>query len=139
MEEVRSMSNSHINHPSFSERVLLAIRAMREAWELNQLTCDQIDSLARDAGISSHDLRDAVMAGDDAFKRYLSMMDQHGIQNDQRINMADPVMRDVVRVCQNCLNKDHCDDEIEAGTAAEHAGQFCPNAPIFSHLANRLN
>ena len=94
------MSNSHINHPSFSERVLLAIRAMREAWELNQLTCDQIDSLARDAGISSHDLRDAVMAGDDAFKRYLSMMDQHGIQNDQRINMADPVMRDVVRVGQ---------------------------------------
>ena len=133
------MSNSHINHPTLSERVMQAIRAMREAWEMNNLTCEQIDSLARDAGISSHDLRDAVMAGDDVFKRYLAMMDQHGIAPDHRINMADPLMRDVVRVCQNCQNKSHCDDELEAGTAGAHAGQFCPNAPVFSHLSNRLN
>ena len=133
------MSQSQMSQPRFSERLLLAIRTMREAWALNQLTGDQIDSLARDVGISSYDLRDAVMAGDDAFKRYLAMMDQHGIHGDQRINMADPMMRDVVRVCQNCLNKNHCDDEIAAGTAAEHAGQICPNAPIFSHMVNRMN
>lgn len=133
------MSHSQINHPSLSERVLHAIRRMREAWELNSLTCDQVEALARDAGISSHDLRDAVMAGDDAFKRYLAMMDQHGVSADNRINLADPMMRDVVRVCQNCANKNHCDDELEAGTAGAHAGQFCPNAPIFSHLAERMN
>lgn len=126
------------NPTCLSERILLAIRAMREAWELNQLTGDQIDALARDAGISSHDLRDAVMAGDDVFKRYLAMMDQFDIKTDQRINMADPIMRDVIRVCKNCLNKNHCDDEIQSGTAAQHAGQFCANAPVFSHLANRL-
>ena len=133
------MGNSHIHHPSFSERILLAIRTMREAWELNQLTCDQIESLARDAGIPTHDLRDAVMAGDDAFKRYLAMMDQHGITSDKHLSMADPMMRDVVRVCQNCLNKNHCDDELAAGTAAVNAGQFCANAPIFSYLADRMN
>ncbi len=133
------MSQSPSHHPSFSERVLHAIRSLREAWELNQLTCDQIDALARDAGMSSHDLRDAVMSGDDAFKRYLAMMDQHGIGPENHINMADPVMRDVVRVCQKCMNKSHCDDELDAGTAGAHAGQFCPNAPIFSHLAERFN
>lgn len=127
------------NTPTLSERVMLAIRTMREAWELNNLTREQIDALARDAGMNSHDLRDAVMAGDDAFKRYLAMMDQYGISTDHRINMADPLMRDVVRVCQNCQNKNHCDDELASGTAAEHAGQFCLNAPVFSHIANRVN
>ena len=132
------MGHMPVHQPRLSERILMAIRAMREAWELNQLTGEQIDALARDAGISSHDLRDAVMAGDDVFKRYLAMMDQFDVKNDQRINMADPIMRDVIRVCKNCLNKDHCDAEIETGTAAQHAGQFCANAPVFSHLANRL-
>jgi Family of unknown function (DUF6455) len=133
------MGHSQITHPRLSDRILLAIRTMREAWELNQLTTEQIDALARDAGVTTRDLRDAVMAGDDAFKRYLAMMDQHGINTDHRISMADPMMRDVVRVCQNCLNKTHCDEELAAGTGAAHAGQFCPNAPVFSHLAERIN
>jgi len=44
------------------------------------------------------------------------------------------LMRDVERVCSRCRSTGRCRRELDAGTAAAHAHEYCPNAGTFDDL-----
>ena len=44
------------------------------------------------------------------------------------------LLRDIERVCTRCRDARRCWRELEAGTAAEHCHEFCPNAGTFDDL-----
>jgi uncharacterized protein DUF6455 len=43
-------------------------------------------------------------------------------------------LRDAERVCSGCRNTGRCRRELDAGTAAAHCHEFCPNAATFDYL-----
>ena len=53
----------------------------------------------------------------------------------KKLAKDDPVvMRDLQRLCISCGDKSRCRHELEAGTAASHYHEFCPNAVTFDAL-----
>jgi hypothetical protein len=46
------------------------------------------------------------------------------------------VLRDAEITCERCRSKRRCFRELEAGTAAAHADQFCPNADLLAIFAD---
>jgi hypothetical protein len=107
----------------------------QEQWELRGLGHDQMEAIARDTGIDVHDIYDAILDGSENGKQYLSMMQQYGISTRQAGGVSSPLMRDIIRVCAHCSSKSYCDNALAIGHAVHEADKFCPNAPVFDHLA----
>src|SRR5262245_21447537 len=93
--------------------------------------CDSEDDarIAHDLNISTGELNELVRRGPHAADALPDMMTALGIDPKAVARVEPMVMRDLERVCSVCAHKRQCTREIEAGTAAEHYDEFCPNAP----------
>lgn len=86
---------------------------------------------AKDVQVSVDALREIAVKGTGADRLMLRMITAYGIDIKQMHAEAPTMLRDVVMLCSKCREKERCARELDAGTAAEHAHEFCPNAEAF--------
>lgn len=96
---------------------------------------DEVESLARDCGISAPDLMAAVAHGAGADRLMERMMAQFHIDREKLQADQPDVLREVEILCSVCDAKGRCSRELKAGTAAMNARDFCPNAETFAALS----
>jgi hypothetical protein len=64
------------------------------------------------------------------------MMQAFGIDSQELQRDYPRVLRDANVTCLHCKSKRRCLRELDAGTAAANAEQFCPNADLFAIFAD---
>jgi hypothetical protein len=108
---------------------------LAQSREIGGMSRTELDALARDVRIPADDIVTAVRLGPEVGSEAAAMMAQFGI------DPAHPgagmfSTRDAARTCLHCDERGRCHAELAAGTARQHAAEFCPNADVFESLAS---
>lgn len=100
------------------------------------VACDPaiLAEVSRDIQISVDDLKEITAKGAGADRLMARMMSAYGIDPNRTSAAAPSTLRDVAVLCSKCDAKGRCARELDAGTAALHAHEFCPNAETFDAL-----
>jgi len=102
--------------------------------ELMELDPSEASRMAADYGLSVDDLTDLVQHADSA-KLMERMMLARGLDPDEVRADLPAVLADMAVLCSRCLSKGRCEHELAAGTAVQHADEFCPNSMTMRALA----
>ncbi len=99
--------------------------------------CDPslVAEIARDARIDPAELRDIVARGAGADLLMERMLSAYDIDIGKLRSEAPNLMRDIAILCSKCDAKGRCRRELDAGTAARNASEFCPNHESMAALA----
>lgn len=103
--------------------------------ELDGMDPSVVGEIAREAGVDVADLRAVVTHGAGADELMSRMLEAWGIDGETLARETPGFLRDVSISCSLCDEKGRCRRELAAGTAREHAHEFCPNHPSFAALA----
>ena len=124
-------------NPGLLGRVLDWLRARCGAGdELAAMSREEIRDLASDLSLSESDLVALSASLNDNTALMEGMMRARGFEPDRLRQSFGPLMRDVERVCSRCRSTGRCRRELDAGTAAAHAHEYCPNARTFDDLVD---
>jgi hypothetical protein len=96
---------------------------------------DEIRNLASDLSLAEGDLRALSASINDNTVLMEGMMRARGFEPEQVRRSFGTLMRDVERVCSRCRSTGRCRRELDAGTAAAHANEYCPNVGTLDDLA----
>ena len=96
--------------------------------ELGHCTQDEVRQIAKDLGVSVNDLRGVAEKGPGAADVLQKLLLALSVDPNALAKSDPATMRDLQRVCVVCDRKGRCQEELAAGTAAEHFREFCPNA-----------
>jgi len=96
--------------------------------ELGECSPEDVTRIAADIGIPAGELRALAAKGPDSAKLLEKMLLRLHVDPAQLANANPAVMRDLQRLCVVCGQKERCQHELDAGTAAENYHEFCPNA-----------
>lgn len=122
-------------NPGLLGRVLDWVRARCGAGDdLAAMSREEIRDLASDLSLSEGDLVALSASLNDNTALMEGMMRARGFDPDQLRHSFGTLMRDVERVCSRCRSTGRCRREIDAGTAAARAHEYCPNAGTFDDL-----
>jgi transcriptional regulator with XRE-family HTH domain len=103
-------------------------RLHRVTDELGQCTQDDVIQIAKDLGLSVSELRNLAAKGPGGAEVLQKMLLALSIDPKVLAKNDPATMRDLQRLCIVCSHKGRCQEELAAGTAAEHFREFCPNA-----------
>ena len=105
---------------------------LRERWaarnELSGLDEREVDSLARDLGMTAKDLESLVEKGPDAAILLYERMQAIGVSKDAVEKAAYGVMRDLERTCACCNDKGICEKDLRMHPKDPLWKSYCPNA-----------
>jgi hypothetical protein len=110
------------------------LRQRQELSEIRQLNATEFDRIANDLRVSPADLDELVRHGPHAADELPKMLKALGISEEDLARIEPMVLHDMERVCALCGHKRECDRDLAAGTAAEHYGEYCLNAPTINEL-----
>jgi len=98
--------------------------------------CDnsEIERIAHDVGLSSNELRRMAKLGPDAAKELLERMDALHLDADAVAKNEPATMRDLQRLCSNCLSKKRCQRDLVLTPNSPIWHQYCPNADTLDEL-----
>jgi len=105
--------------------------------------CDknEITRIARDVGLSSHDLSEMAALGPDAAKQLLDRMDALHLEADALAKNEPSTMRDLqrlcsscVRLCSSCVSKKRCQRDLLLVPDDPMWRHYCPNADTLDAL-----
>lgn len=99
--------------------------------ELDGMDPSIVGEIARESGLDVADLREVVAKGADADKLMYRMMEAFGIDAQKLAREAPAFLKEVSIACSKCDDKGRCRRELAAGTARQHAAEFCPNEASF--------
>lgn len=102
--------------------------------EVGRLSRDDIELMATDLGMSAADLCDVLPRGSDNTFLMDSMLLARGLDPEEVRRSLTPLLRDLELACTRCAATGRCRRELQAGTAAEHSHDFCPNADTIDDL-----
>ncbi len=126
---------SALANPGLLGRVLDWVRVRCGAGgELAAMSREEIRDLASDLALSEGDLVALSTSLSDNTALMEGMMRARGFDPAQLRRSFGTLMRDVERVCSRCRAAGRCQRELDAGTAAAHAHEYCPNASTFDDL-----
>ena len=111
------------------------VRAHVRPSEVELLSPGERRYLASDLALSESELLTLSASGRDNTELMERMMRANGIDPDRMRAALDTPIRDIERVCTKCRNVARCRRELDAGTAAMHGHEYCPNASTFDALA----
>jgi len=120
-----SVANSVFSALSDWVRKRKLIRQCRQ--KLDECDSYEIARMARDVGVSPHDLRRMVKLGPDAAKQLLSRMDALHLNGDALSRSKPGVMRDLQRLCSTCASKKRCQRDLAHDPENPFWRQYCPN------------
>ena len=110
------------------------LKHRREIAESCNCDSQEFAHIARDLNISTGELDQLVRRGAHAADALPKMMAELHIDQRAVARVEPMVMRDLERVCALCAQKRQCARELAAGTAAQHYGDYCPNASTLKSL-----
>lgn len=136
MKTIHKTVDTSTSHEG-AERVATAIGTIA-AWlsnamphgrdDLSQCDPQEIESIARDIGLSVPELARAV-AGSNGSTAEITRLLAAVALDAKALSTAEPaVMQDLSRLCANCGDKRRCNHDLEVGVAAETYHDYCPNA-----------
>ena len=129
------MTAQHENHLEFLiGKFADWLRHRRELSEIRRMNRTDFDAIARDLRVSPDDLDRLVEIGPHGADEMPQMLKALGIEVEDLIRTEPLLVRDMQRVCAMCRDKAQCHSDFEAGTAAEHYKEYCPNAPTIEAL-----
>ena len=130
------METSAAHHePGLLARALDWIKAYNaRQQELGRLSRDDIAVMASDLGLSTSDLCDVLPRGSDNTLLMDRMLEARGLDPEEVHRSLTPLLRDLELTCTRCAATGRCRRELQAGTAAQHAHDFCPNADTVDNL-----
>ena len=98
--------------------------------------CDknEIARIARDVGLSPHDLREMAALGPDAAKQLLDRMDALHLDADALAKSEPSTMRDLQRLCSSCVSKKRCQRDLLLVPDDPMWRHYCPNADTLDAL-----
>lgn len=123
---------------SIFNSIIAALRGWARGRQLNP-SLDECDSyeiarMARDAGLSSGDLRRMSKLKPDAAKLLLERMAALHL-NPETVAKSDPgTMLDLQRLCSNCASKRRCQRDFVRNLDDLVWRQYCPNAGTLDAL-----
>jgi hypothetical protein len=130
-----SEPQSALANPGLLGRVLDWVRLRCGTGDdLATLSRDEIRDLAADLSLDEGDLRALSTSLADNTGLMESMMRARGFEPEHLRYSFAMLMRDVERVCSRCRSTGRCRRELDAGTAAQHAHEYCPNSGTFDDL-----
>ncbi|MEP9388542.1 DUF6455 family protein [Mesorhizobium sp. KR9-304] len=110
--------------------------ALADLREIEAMEPDTVAAVAAGCGLSVAELREVVADGSSATSLMARMMKAYGL-DPEGLRARDPLTtRDIEVLCSRCVTKGHCRRELDAGTAADHADGFCPNAHTFERMVD---
>ena len=125
------------NHPAVESVIDLFARWLEHRREIAELcTCDAIsrEKIAIDLGVSPGELDQLVRLGPHAADELPKMMAALGLDAKAIARAQPSVIRDLERVCALCEQKNQCDRDLAAGTAAQRYKEYCANAATLATL-----
>lgn len=102
--------------------------------ELDGLTGSDLESMARDLGVTQADLKDVLPRAADNLLLMDGMMRARGLDPNQVRREVAALVRDMELTCTRCAAASRCCADLAAGTAAEHCHEYCGNAETFDDL-----
>lgn len=102
--------------------------------EIRACDPDTVAELASELGMSVRELEQVASRGAGADRLMARMIEAFGLDGEKLQHHEPTTLRDMSLLCSLCDAKGRCGRELEAGTAAEHAEAFCPNAGTFARL-----
>lgn len=128
-------TDAPLANPGLLGRVLDWLRAHSEPEsEVTAFTREDLRHMAEDLSLAESDLRSVAAAGRDNTALMEGMIRARGIDPAQLRHGFTTLLRDVERVCTQCKSTRRCRRELAAGTAADHAHEYCPNAGTFDDV-----
>lgn len=107
----------------------------RERAELSAADYSLLSEIARDAGAANtQELLAVVNKGPKGSALMKEMAEALGVDLTAAQIAHPHVVRQMEISCSNCDSKRRCSCELEDGTAAQHASEFCNNAEVFDAL-----
>ena len=129
-------TETSLANPGLLGRVLDWVRAHTPAGsDLSAFSREDLRHMANDLSLANSDLLAVAAAGHDNSVLMEGMMLARGLDPDQLRHAFVTLVRDVERVCTQCRSTGRCRRELDAGTAAVHCHEYCPNAGTFDDLA----
>ena len=104
---------------------------------LGQCSPEDVMIMAKDMGVSVEELGKLAGKGHDAADLVQKMLIALNVDPAAIAKTEPAVMRDLQRLCMNCVDKKRCGRELKKGTAAAHFHEFCPNALTLDALFNQ--
>lgn len=136
-KRVMNSADSALANPGLLGRVLDWLRArLGAADDLAGWSHEDLRDLARDLALGEDDLvaLSASLSNNSALMD--GMLRARGFDPELLRYSFTTLMRDVERVCSRCRATGRCRRELDAGTAAAHAREYCPNTATFDDLAD---
>ncbi|HXI07069.1 MAG: DUF6455 family protein [Bradyrhizobium sp.] len=112
------------------------IKHRRELSDVRRMNRADFDLIARDLRVSSYELDALITAGAHSADEMPQMLKALGIDLEDLARAEPLLVRDMQRVCSLCRDKAHCHGELAGGTAPQHYGEYCPNAPTIDALGD---
>ena len=134
-------SNPVKNDPAFNSDIVAFRDWLRNRKLIRQCrqkldACDknEIAHIARDVGLSSHDLREMAQLGPDAAKQLLNRMAVLHLDADALAKSEPTTMRDLQRLCSSCVSKKRCQRDLLLVPNDPMWRHYCPNAGTLDTL-----
>ena len=129
-------AQGELSHPGLLGRVLGWMRAhVNTTNDLSMSSREELRQIASDLALTELDLV-TLAAGADNTLLIDRMMRAHGIDPEQMRYGFATLLRDMSRVCTQCVRTGRCRRELDAGTAAMHCREYCPNAATLADMVN---
>jgi hypothetical protein len=113
------------------------LRHRQEIRELREINSGDFARIARELCFTPAELDTFVHQGPHASDELPRLLKSRGI-DEATVSRAQPLLqRDMIRVCALCQQKARCDHDLDAGTAARHYEEYCPNAPTIDALGQK--
>lgn len=109
--------------------------AVERRREIDNMPADERERLAGEIGVRAADLDAIVSNGEGVTELMRAMMRAKGVDADVLATSFPGVLRSIEVSCSLCSAHGRCAHELAAGTAAQHADQFCPNAATLNEFA----
>lgn len=103
--------------------------------ELEACDPELVAGIARELRLPVTELREAIAKGAGSDQLMARMMATFGLDAETIRTDMPAVLRDVEISCSRCNAKGRCNRELDAGTAAQNAPDFCPNVATFEAIA----
>ena len=109
-------------------------RQREDIREIRELGRREFAAIARELDIQPTDLDTLVRQGPHAADELSGLLTILGIDRDLLAKTEPLVLRDMTRVCASCQQKRRCNQDLAAGTSAQHYAEYCLSASTIDGL-----
>lgn len=94
--------------------------------------------IARELNIQPADLDTLVRQGPHAADELPGLLALLGIDKDLLATAQPLVLRDMTRICTSCQQKHRCNQDLAAGSSAQHYAEYCLSASTIGDLKTKV-